>query len=369
MNQISCMQQDASDARWRKRIYLNNVRFAVFILLAEITISLMLNGFGLRTMDAVSYILVYLAAPTCSNVAALLFAYLVIYRWFVSEKVKNYAVILVMVHMCATIWWVHYIFWPVACAFVIPICFSVVFGDAAMTRNIAVLSLIATATGLIHAYHDSLAFDPYFFCNAMIILILISASYIGCITLLEREQEKRECLRKTLQEQSAMEQQSMHDHLTQLYNQRAYQMLAEDAIRKTDDSQGTLDLAIVDIDNFRGVNESWGHEAGNTVLMRLGDLLNTYCSSIGTVFRHGGEEFVVIFQDVDWEAIIGALDLTRQAFAGTRFAELHNRPVTFSAGIARYRSGDTVQTLFTRADRAMQQVKRNGCNQINYDWH
>jgi len=118
-----------------------------------------------------------------------------------------------------------------------------------------------------------------------------------------------------------------------------------------------LSLVILDIDHFKRVNDTYGHEAGDKVLVVLADLLRAAIRAADDLARWGGEEFVVLCPDVTVE---GAAELAERlraaaashvhAFAGT---------VTVSIGVAQYRHGETPDELFVPADQALFRAKED----------
>lgn len=127
-----------------------------------------------------------------------------------------------------------------------------------------------------------------------------------------------------------------------------------------------LSLAVVDIDHFKRVNDSYGHRAGDKVLQMVGRVLRERLRSTDFVARYGGEEFVVLLPETPLERAVVVIDDLREHISGLPF-HFQGQPVsvTFSAGLSSLRAGiDDVDQIFDEADRALYQAKENGRNQV-----
>lgn len=158
------------------------------------------------------------------------------------------------------------------------------------------------------------------------------------------------------------------DHLTRLPNRRAFERRLASAAQEAQMSGKPLCVAFCDVDHFKSVNDTHGHDAGDRVLVAIAGLLNSNASDECFVARHGGEEFVILFYGLDADAALCKLDGIRSAQA---MKQMVNRKtgkpfgkITFSGGIATVTSADDVRDALRRADEALYQAKENGRNQI-----
>lgn len=157
---------------------------------------------------------------------------------------------------------------------------------------------------------------------------------------------------------------SLTDELTGLPNRRAFMRRLEDEVSRVQRHGYPLGLVLMDLDNFKTINDLRGHAAGDEVL-------RSYSKEILSIFRHhdlvaryGGEEFAVILPNTKQDGVVSALNKVRQRveevaeIKGTDGFELP----TFSAGVAEFRPGETPSTLIERADAALYSAKRKGRN-------
>lgn len=156
------------------------------------------------------------------------------------------------------------------------------------------------------------------------------------------------------------------DGLTGLYNRKEIQSQIEDALSRIDEEQ--FSLVMLDIDNFKQVNDTYGHQEGDTVIVALADILRN--RRIGhkqnvSSGRWGGEEFMVLLRGTDADSAAYIADLLRESFANTTFKEI--RPQTVSLGVTQARKEDTVDSLCTRVDMALYRAKKNGKNRVEVE--
>jgi diguanylate cyclase len=155
------------------------------------------------------------------------------------------------------------------------------------------------------------------------------------------------------------------DQLTGALNRRGLDETLDRELKRADRSKNQLCVALLDIDNFKKLNDSLGHQAGDRALTHLTKVIKDSLRPTDAVGRYGGEEFVIILPDTDLEAGVEALqrlqrDLTKKFF-------LHNNErilVTFSAGVALRGEAEDQEDLLGRADKAMYQAKQTGKNRV-----
>ena len=121
-------------------------------------------------------------------------------------------------------------------------------------------------------------------------------------------------------------------------------------------------MIFLDVDHFKGINDTFGHKAGDQVLVDLTRLLQNDTFSGEIIGRYGGEEFVVVCPDADLESACRRAERLRLAISKSSIGGIARLSVTSSFGVATTRLGDTVQTLFERADMCLLRAKEAGRN-------
>jgi diguanylate cyclase len=162
---------------------------------------------------------------------------------------------------------------------------------------------------------------------------------------------------------------SLTDEFTGLPNRRAFMRRLQDEISRAQRYGAPLALAMIDLDEFKAINDAYGHAAGDAVL-------RCYATDVLTVLRHhdmvgryGGEEFAVLLPNTKRDGAAAAINKVRRR-ALEISCDLEGRPFrlpTFSTGIALYTPGESYTDLIDRADRALYRAKRLGRNRIELE--
>lgn len=158
-----------------------------------------------------------------------------------------------------------------------------------------------------------------------------------------------------------------HDGLTGLYNHRAFYTLLEDEVARAQRFNRPASLLLLDIDHFKRVNDTHGHQAGDAVLRGLTELLGREARAIDHVCRYGGEEITVILPETDLEAATHIAERLRAAVEAYQFDVDAGVPlrITASIGVASFpRHADNPQALVAAADSALYAAKQRGRNRI-----
>ena len=159
-----------------------------------------------------------------------------------------------------------------------------------------------------------------------------------------------------------------HDDLTNVYNRReAFEILAREKAF-SDRSGISFSVCMIDLDNFKQINDTYGHLAGDTVLRAVAGAFKENIRSEDYVARYGGEEFVVVF--VNFECRNGNENCVQRLLAVTealRFPEISKAlRVTASLGVTAYRPMESIDALISRADKALYDAKAKGKNRVEY---
>jgi two-component system, cell cycle response regulator len=152
------------------------------------------------------------------------------------------------------------------------------------------------------------------------------------------------------------------DTLTGAYSRRKFNELVSGEVERARRYGHSLSLFILDIDHFKLVNDTHGHDAGDIVLRELADIIRAETRSADALARWGGEEFVVLAPGVGDRGCAELAERVRTAVAAHAFSGVGR--VTASLGVAEYARGDTPDMLFARADRALYDAKEGGRDRV-----
>ena len=153
-----------------------------------------------------------------------------------------------------------------------------------------------------------------------------------------------------------------HDELTGLINRRQGLKRLEEELERCERYGGELSITMFDLDDFKAINDTYGHGVGDIVLQEVTATVNAQLRSTDLQVRLGGEEFLIIMPEVNAQAAHIAVDRIRQCVAESPCTE-HKLTVTLSAGIACYVEASSTRML-DRADKAMYQAKQAGRNRV-----
>jgi two-component system cell cycle response regulator len=156
---------------------------------------------------------------------------------------------------------------------------------------------------------------------------------------------------------------SVTDPLTQLYNRRFFEEYLEREINRLGQNGDGLCLLVIDIDDFKALNDSYGHAAGDEILKQIARAMKESVRETDLLARFGGEEFVVVLNGTDIRGATFLAEKLRTNVAETSFIvddSMRPRRATVSIGLARYKGSRT--DLFNSADAALYRAKNSGKN-------
>lgn len=186
--------------------------------------------------------------------------------------------------------------------------------------------------------------------------------------LAERSRAQRELRRKL---QSALEN-AAHDALTGMFNRRYFERRLREESAHAKRHRRPFAIVLVDIDHFKLVNDTYGHEDGDRVLVHVAETVAAGLREDDIACRYGGEEFVLLLRHTDGAAARVVANRLRQALGGkgiTLGSKEDARHVTFSAGVAAAdeRNGFDADDVVSRADAALYRAKRAGRNRVEME--
>jgi diguanylate cyclase (GGDEF)-like protein/putative nucleotidyltransferase with HDIG domain len=190
-------------------------------------------------------------------------------------------------------------------------------------------------------------------------IIDLAETFNWMTTALIEHKEENESL-KTL---------TITDGLTNLYNHRYFYEYFEE---KTKNKNTNLAILFCDIDNFKVINDTHGHLIGDFILKKIGEIIKDEVSEVDGIFRYGGEEFVLLFEEVSKEKAFSIAESIRIKISKAKEIQKYAKffPVTISIGIASYPEDSlNAEVLVERADAAMYHAKQKGRNQCQFYTH
>ncbi len=158
------------------------------------------------------------------------------------------------------------------------------------------------------------------------------------------------------------------DGLTRLANRRSFDTQLREVAGRAMNSGEPLMLLLIDIDHFKRVNDTWGHQTGDQVLRLVASTLASATREGDFVARYGGEEFAVILPGTGPETAVAVAERVRRSFEGRDIVARNSGKtiggVTLSAGVALYDPGERLSEWVERADQALYAAKKSGRNRV-----
>lgn len=151
---------------------------------------------------------------------------------------------------------------------------------------------------------------------------------------------------------------SMTDGLTKLFNHRAFIERLDKHVQIAKKDNKMLFLMIVDVDRFKNINDTYGHLVGDKVLIEIAKIIKSNIRSSDLAFRHGGDEFSIIFYDAGDEVVKFIVNQINESLENVKFTE-DNINISLSAGITKS-SGQSGQELIRKADQLLYKAKKSG---------
>lgn len=194
---------------------------------------------------------------------------------------------------------------------------------------------------------------------------------VMALAVIVRARETREYLEQlTKSEQGLMVERAISDKLlkidalTGLYNHKSFHEYLDSLLEQCESNGLRLQLALFDIDNFKRVNDTYGHWVGDLVLKEVAAKVGCLIGLNDFAARYGGEEFAVIFTDKSFQEAYAAAEQMRLAIAGMEHPYAGGKPITVSIGLCDYQLGDGKEMLFRKTDHALYTAKRGGKNAV-----
>jgi len=347
------------DTSWLSLHYNTFALLVFFGVLVECVLGISLYLSGYIEISLGRYVLKYIAVPFFTNLFLLLAGTLLIHMPRLSQSTKTYFVSLLFVGVCFVFYSAHIIFNSLFLIFTLPILLTVVYGDYTLTTITSFVAICLKIVADLYVRWDPKMGNPlvdrFASTNFLISLCVLFAFYMACIVVIRFERAKISASIQKEIERHQMQLRLLTDELTGIYNRTAlrsaFQRMEEDA------DSTSYAFIMIDLDNFKKLNDTLGHDKGDQCLREFGNVLKKRCTG-GAVFRFGGDEFCVLFQNQTTEQIKLICEKIQD--------DLHRSTLnqsgillTASFGIARYKPQMSARELLQNADAALYHSKKS----------
>lgn len=299
--------------------------------------------------------------PILLNILTHVIARLLVRRKDIKRKTRNIIIIAAALATSLIVAIFHKEYVIACCAFVFPMILSSIFNDKKLLNTSFIASfLILLIVSFSFWFEDSLTLtvgiNLFILFGFSIIAYLCSLISINFSSLNHDTIEAQEKMNDKLLDEVA------RDQMTGLYNHNKFLHSLERMVQNKNNI-GNSFLVMLDLDDFKSINDTFGHDSGDEVLLFMANTVKKYCVKPDTAYRYGGEEFAVIFRQKNVAQVKTALESMLEDLKNHKFS-FSDVPLTFSAGIAEFNGGISADELFDMADDTLYIAKRQGKNQI-----
>ncbi len=184
---------------------------------------------------------------------------------------------------------------------------------------------------------------------------------------LKRVLDARRLNQERIQMLEKLKKLSITDGLTQLFNSRHFYSQLKGEIERFNRYGHMLSLLLLDIDNFKDFNDTFGHLEGDKILVRIGRIIRSCLRKMDTAYRYGGEEFTIILPGTHGEEAKTVAERLRSDVAAENFTggNASKMAITISIGVTQYYQEEVIASFVQRADQAMYQSKQAGRNKVS----
>jgi len=351
-------EYDRIDNKWLNLHYKTSVGLVLFAFFIECLIGwIICNTDELHTTIPI-FLFKFLIMPSVLNALCIVIDYNVIHSISISQERKTYIVSLLAVVICFVIFTVHVAFSALYFIFLIPILLTMIYGNYKLTTITSISSMAAIIISEFYLKWDidkvNIMDDSIRFGDFIIILFILVAFWAISMVVIQFEREKNAASIQKEIERQQLQQRLQTDELTGICNRIALRNTIKDM--EDDESDNSYIFAMIDLDNFKNLNDSLGHLMGDHYLIEFGKILKSNCGD-SVPFRYGGDEFCVLFRNCKPNEIIETFERMQKDMKGINVGNRKEITVTASIGISVYSKGMVTSSLFINADKALYEAK------------
>ena len=310
--------------------------------------------------QAVYYWLNFILFPTAVMLVLTAIAGAIVRSERFSLKVHQYTALLLLMAISGFAVFVHSYAAVLLVSYIVPVMISTVYADVKLTRNTFFVGLFFLALSFTWLKINSgREFEGFLDIEGLAALGLLAGSFSLSKLLILFGEDSMSVHNANI----TLEEQLMLDPLTDLYNRKAYNEYIPRMVEECQREGKDFSLAELDIDDFKLINDTFGHVAGDRALLKLADAIRKSVPKNVFAFRLGGEEFALAFTGLHVDAAAQVCRQTLDYMASLRLPEVESTQITCSCGVAGMTAElDDPASLYNAADEALYAAKLTGKN-------
>ena len=356
------MYNEDIEARWQLLVW------RTVIAICGVTFALSWILYGVHRVEknigSGLYMLEYIFIPMVIQIITLVVCYFMIKADNISNEKKNYVVIGLIFVSIGVISFTYYSILPLIMLPSLTIVATALFADQSLTVWSGIAVAVLTAIDMVRyhfVYTDSVVGINWVGVLS-IHLLLIVLLCVMVVIVNTHTKALMSSIMGSYNRQVTLMSELMIDPMTGLYNRRSFEDSLEKEIESVEQTGAKSYVTIFDIDHFKEVNDTYGHSNGDIVIKALCKMMKEKSKDMGLAFRYGGEEFVILFHDVELSKVMNVVEDIRTEFRCYYFHFMNKDGITCSCGVAEYIKGESSKAWFNRADSALYQAKESGRN-------
>ena len=363
---MEIVKPNLSFEHWREKIIQIFYTIVALLFCVEVFVYFALRPYGLlaQGFTGFDYAIKYITLPTLASLVIVICCHR-INSLDIADPIKNLSIPMAASLLVAVIAFIHYDVGAILTIFTIPVFLTILFGKKRMTAVVTITNVILLIFSTMHSL--TYPHSVYLFLDVAVAFTFLVSSFLISNVLIAYNKANNDYIYSSHKTQVLLHEQARNDSLTGLYNQRTFNTLLTTSMEKSKESRSPMALAIIDLDGFKEINDTFGHLAGDQVLLHFTKLIKQQCKDGDAyVSRYGGDEFAVIFPKASKELAFLKLESLRQRCRHVPSAVSDSHSISFSAGISHYHFLDEEadeRVLFHQADSALYHAKENGKGQ------
>lgn len=353
------------DNQWLKLHFQTGVGIVILSFVVEIMMWIVLEKLNQIHVSWWIYGMKYLVLPIMLEFLMATITWFIIRNRKINLTFKIYAVSILFVGICFILFSVHSIFHSLYLIFSIPILMTIVYNNYCLTAWTAILSILAKIVSEVFITWDP---DKVNFmksglgiANFMLSIFILLSFFVMSIIVIFFEKKKDEVNIQKELERYELKERVQIDELTGIHNRTRLNNRFRIMEKEQKECKNHYIFAIIDMDNFKLVNDTFGHAVGDKCLRKFSVILKNICKE-GEAYRYGGDEFCLVFKNLTLQRVEQICKLLQEEFLKVALREYQQIPLSLSIGIAEYTKGLSTHRLFRNADAALYQakIKKNG---------
>ena len=320
------MYKEDIEARWQLLVW------RTVIAICGVTFALSWILYGVHRVEknigSGLYMLEYIFIPMAIQIITLVVCYFMIKADNISNEKKNYVVIGLIFVSIGVISFTYYSVLPLIMLPILTIVATALFADQSLTIWSGVVVAILTVIDMVRyhfEYTDSVA-GLNWVGVLSIFLLLIILLCVMVVIVNTHTKALMSSIMGSYNRQVTLMSELMIDPMTGLYNRRSFEDSLEKEIERAEQTGAKSYVTIFDIDHFKEVNDTYGHSNGDIVIKALCKMMKEKSKDMGLAFRYGGEEFVILFHDVELSKVMNIVEDIRTEFRCYYFCLLYTSP-------------------------------------------